>query len=747
MYDKKKASLFILLAFVFIMGFSNDAFAYIEKGKNYDLEMLSQKFDGSRTWQWTSVPERILHNGIWQDYVLSETATEVTLETGNAGSLVFHKNTCTYDFYNAGHIGVSSPTVENIGWLVKGKLSSSSNWSNVNSVNNAACNVTVQSWPDKVKITGEKADTVGTFQIVLDYVPGEGIKETMRAYNNNPAWNNHHIGFVESFDVPQYITFGGQQFNLANYNGTVLGRNWIDNNQSKLLKFTDSLFYDFGIGYDNLENVKIVWNGSKATIQLNYLFTNTIVPYQQLFEVDPTFGYTTGTHKSPFSVVGNCNTNGGGNTAGVVGTDGAANFCYYDSLEWNTAAIPDGSIITNTRIRYDSTVLGGTPACNVVKLNNQPSTRTNAQLQGDIIAGAVYTAITCNPAQTNTVLDLGNTADADVQSRLSANWFAIGIIRNPNALAAIQLADFDDVELEVTFTTKGPYAVTDLTATGASSTSVDLDWTTPNTGNGTLQGYQINYTTPFGLPQTVLVNNSGTATDYTVTGLTTGSNYSFRVAIQTTSGYNASGNIANVTVNFIAANFTIGSLNFNAENPNIFPIRFERTDSNATYTTLKVIYDTDYLLSCTFDYQLAQTQRTYSNISETTYSSTQVYHDFNFHNPGNEIIRADCVDFFTNDTGTYTMTQSTFPLLEQIANFRNGTYGTMGMIGAIDFITLAIILFSTVGFSRVNETMAAIINIALLGALWYFDIVVLPTLFLGVIAVIIVVIIGSTRRD
>jgi hypothetical protein len=225
--------------------------------------------------------------------------------------------------------------------------------------------------------------------------------------------------------------------------------------------------------------------------------------------------------------------------------------------------------------------------------------------------------------------------------------------------------------------------------------------------------------------------------------------YTLRASAATEAGYNTTfGNVLNVTtLSFNQANFTIGDLSFDADNGDIFPIRFARTDANSTYTTLQVIYDKDFVMDCDFNYEFARQTDSYHNITESVYSASENYTNFNFRNPDNDIIHATCFDVSTNETGRYTMSQSTFPLLEQIQNFRNGTYGTQGMIGAIDFITLAIIIFSTVAFSRINEAAAGVINIALLGALSYFEIIELPTLFLGGIAVIIVIMIASTRKD
>jgi len=106
--------------------------------------------------------------------------------------------------------------------------------------------------------------------------------------------------------------------------------------------------------------------------------------------------------------------------------------------------------------------------------------------------------------------------------------------------------------------------------------------------------------------------------------------------------------------------------------------------------------------------------------------------------------------FDENDTtrdGRFQVIWSTFPLLDQFANFRSGEYGTDGVIGAIDFITLAVIILSMIGMNRVNESVGVIFNIALLGALAFFGIIELPTIIFGALVVVLIFTVSSTRKQ
>lgn len=90
-----------------------------------------------------------------------------------------------------------------------------------------------------------------------------------------------------------------------------------------------------------------------------------------------------------------------------------------------------------------------------------------------------------------------------------------------------------------------PDAVDDLVSLGVTQTTASLDWTEPNLNTGNLTNYLLNSTTPHGTPLTFVVNV--TNSDHIVTGLSLGTDYSFRVSALTEGGYNATGNILNIT--------------------------------------------------------------------------------------------------------------------------------------------------------------------------------------------------------
>jgi len=305
-----------------------------------------------------------------------------------------------------------------------------------------------------------------------------------------------------------------------------------------------------------------------------------------------------------------------------------------------------------------------------------------------------------------------------------------------------------DVSTLTTFSLNPPpNPITDLAATNPTFSTIDLAWTEPGLNGGTLEGYQINFTTPFGNPLSVITNNTNTTTTSVIVGnLLTATDYSFRVSAWTNNGNNAAGNIANQTT--LGESFTVGAIAVNQTNPDILDIRFVRSEVNSTTTQVDVLYTNTYNLTCTVDHKFARTSINYSNLDVVTFDSSTSNSTFQFTNHTNDLVSMHCFD--ENDTtrdGRFQVIWSSFPLLDQFANFRSGVYGTDGVIGAIDFITLAVIIFSMIGLNRVNESVGVIFNIALLGALAFFGIIELPTIIFGALVVVLIFTVASTRKQ
>ena len=178
------------------------------------------------------------------------------------------------------------------------------------------------------------------------------------------------------------------------------------------------------------------------------------------------------------------------------------------------------------------------------------------------------------------------------------------------------------------------------------------------------------------------------------------------------------------------------------------PIRFERQDVNSSLTRVNVTYSPHVNLKCDLSYFYAHTNHTYYPISHTVLSTGDYEASFAFVNGTRDQTIIHCWDQNgSNATGRYVMTQSDFLLKQQIRDFRNGTYGTMGILGALDLVTIVVFIFAMIGFNRINPTVGAIFCIIAVFGLAYFEIITIPAVVFTVIGIIVMAIVGTTRKD
>jgi len=193
--------------------------------------------------------------------------------------------------------------------------------------------------------------------------------------------------------------------------------------------------------------------------------------------------------------------------------------------------------------------------------------------------------------------------------------------------------------------------------------------------------------------------------------------------------------------------FPIVSIPINQTNPDLIDFIFIREDLNSTLTTLDVQYPLTYDTTCSFYFNLAMVNLVHSNLTTTPIGNGRQEATFSFNSPENDIIDVECIDEHTNATGRYLITQNDFELLNLIDSFRSTSqFGTSGMFGALDFITLAVIVISFIGFNRKNEAVGVIIAIFIIGGTAFFGIIQFPTIIAGIIAVLVMLAVVTTRK-
>ena len=694
-------------------------------------------------------------NGFFVPNIVTANPNHIKYETGH-GSVILSKQYCSFAFYRPGTI--EDPN----GWLFvdsivpKISVNGSGVFSSIPSIDSAACSISVGN--NELVLTKYVAN-VG--ELKYKYVDTGFEWKTELEATNLSNLTNRQFGFTQSIDLyHDTVHFANQTRNLQNFNGTTFNHAWLAEREASVVDLLNGMNFDLDLGFGSLEKVTVyAYDTGRGKLVFDYFRDAPILLPGQTLVIDPTYSQSGTDYFARSNDVAGaaCSAAGTfGATGNTVALDasGSVGPCRVTAREFNVTSIPFGADLYSGTLYYNVSSASSALNCNINGMTTYPSVIASfTNMWNNITQGTEYRHNT-NTCVTNGQYSfaLNSTVLQDIQNKLDGGMPAIGIgweyvTQVRDATSRSNAINGSTLEL-LYLMPNPPWAVDDLTASNIQGDSLDLSWTEPDLQGNDLIGYRINYTTPCGDPTTILLNDSGTSTtSYTVSGLSETTCYSFRVTAITLAGKNATGNIENATTTIIFPNFTIGDINVNATNPSITPIRFERTDNNSTMTTLKVIYDNAYDMACQFSYTFEQDSDTYMNLTEEVYDADHNSTDFIFLDPSNDIINARCWDQTTNDTGRYVLAFSQFPLLDQIDNFRNGTYGTMGMFGALDFITVAVIIFSMIGFNRVNEAAGAFFNVSLLAALAYFGIIELPTIIFGGIAVIVMFAIASTRKD
>ena len=295
--------------------------------------------------------------------------------------------------------------------------------------------------------------------------------------------------------------------------------------------------------------------------------------------------------------------------------------------------------------------------------------------------------------------------------------------------------------------------VADLTSSNISGETATLSWTAPPFHAGNVVGYQINFTSPFGTPNQILVNNTGDAnTVYYLSNLNFNSNYTMRVGVYTPSLANFTGNLHNFTTledtSLTSFNVTQG-FDIEATNPaELQQIKFLRTDNTDGTTTFDIIHPITYDLNCNLDNKFSMTNANYTGagLPTTVISSDDKKATFTFTSLSNDVITVKCTDTVTKDSNIQILTQTNFPLLQQLQTFQAGGFGTDGMFGGLDVVTLIVVLGSMIGFNRISPVVGIIVSSVFLFVMSYFSVVAIPTAVFGAIIVAVVLAIVTTRK-
>ena len=552
--------LVFLLPFVFVagLGIYQDSFA-LETVTGYNYFDITNP-DGSHTWR-THYPY-ILHNGNYVPFIYSNGNK---VETGH-GSIIQNADG-SYSFYKNGIINEAPLFTDKI--IAKyADVSNLNNWTYLNSLNNDTPD---NSW-DGSQFVSSKINGVG--KLDYKYINNNGKWKTQLEATNLSGLTTKAFGFDQIIDLESdTIKFGGITRNLDSFNNTTFDKQFLINNKGKVIDFLNDFNFDFDLGFDNLYSITVYDTGiNKSRFVFDYRTSVPLLPNDTLI-IDPTFGYTAASTET--RIISNAAAGAAcptasysvyvGNEFVFVGNNGAGGQCERMVLEWNTSTIPDYADPVSVNLKFDVTATPYTVRnCdfNAMDVARPSTSGSPGDLYADAGNGTTYVNndSTCTTIANDKVISLGSTAATDLKNKLSADWFGLGVKLDNEARDGSDYGQSEGGglwELEVTYFIPNPWIISDLSnSTTPTATTIGLNWTAPYAGSASQQiiGYMINVTTPQTNTPLVFVNDTGnTYTNYNVTGLTFGSDYSASVLAwgNNTSGhplYNSTlGNIFNFT--------------------------------------------------------------------------------------------------------------------------------------------------------------------------------------------------------
>lgn len=454
------------------------------KGSNYD-ETRTYIGDGYRS-VWTSAPQRILDyvdyegNPVYVDFKHRQENNKVFFDSFG-DSLVFDIDTCTLETWD------ESTRLTTLSHTIKEAVNGTDVWYEI-PANDISCDVTYTVNENGIQLISSKGD----FDTVYDIDYRYGFEWTYKYQNNDNIKTDHKYGFTFVCDG---VSCDDVKINDMPLNdGDTKTKNEIINQFIKIGKNNFDL-KEWQHGY--------TWALKKQQNKTIVDFTHSKgkLGIGESLIVDPVFGYTSATITRVYT-----NTGSGTSCPGVASqnnggfymqrpTSGATgDRCYVSLPYWDISSISDSATIDDVTVRYDVNSLTGNVACDWRSIEGTVSTETATNNWNDALDGTLYVNgdSNCSSTGTNYTLDLGSSADSDLESDLADDEFGLGVsydsmTRDGNA----QILDGGiDLELQVTYTTGvySPGPPTSPSGTGLPYMN-NFTW---NTNNATgVEGYAI----------------------------------------------------------------------------------------------------------------------------------------------------------------------------------------------------------------------------------------------------------------
>ncbi len=277
---------------------------------------------------------------------------------------------------------------------------------------------------------------VASFEIIYAKRENQPLETFSIITNNNPTWDGYHFttnNKLENVTAEKFFIDGKEATPSNLFTSSEINSNIIQFDSG-----SDKFILDITKAKNQFSSVRKVGNNDFV---LEFENNPAILKLGQKAIIDPTYGYSSATHKRVYhngASGSSCPTTGAATIdtnyyfmAGKAASSNAgAGACMFSVPRWDISSIPNNSDITDVKIRYDIQNVSSPENCDWNEMNNDPTSANAMTVYLDgLNDGGGITFLNgdtlCTTVGNDKIIDLGPIADADVEAQLSFDWWAV----------------------------------------------------------------------------------------------------------------------------------------------------------------------------------------------------------------------------------------------------------------------------------------------------------------------------------
>ena len=519
----------------------------IERGKNYNIEILSNNSDGTQTKKFTTNPERIsADEKYWHGYYFSNDNGNLRFESASM-SFEFYSDTNNFKIWSGGMINNRSPDIPSFSTTLKTAINGTDTWTSYPLIPSS---YSFEEIPNGIKISLQQNHNDVILKSIFDTTYHKGLKWTYEI--TNLTKENSKFGITTVCNDCGEIFIDGE-----GYLDGVWGKEDLINNDGTLkeIKIKDFIFDPQDYTHDYLWAFKNI-NGN---IIFDFTYSKGVLEIGETLVIDPDFSSGVSSEGQIYSASqssSSCSASYGsfstspGTQLKRNSINGVCGWTYFifDLSTLSTEEIDEARFIYHSSSYGDNNSDVESKTCRWVYSDDDTagsSMFTDFQTESFVIGDDEG----CESEGTDGIIYTIPSSHYSTMEGEFGSTYVIGMNHHTQTRIGDDIwYNFaaGDQSLEIDFiTTSPPDAITNLSLDSITQTTATISFTAPDLNGESLINYLFNQTSPHGNPLTFSKNDTLTTT--TITGLTLGTDYSFRASALTAGGYNATGNILNVT--------------------------------------------------------------------------------------------------------------------------------------------------------------------------------------------------------